>query len=442
LRSSIGFLQTDQSHVLAPFSDRIEVAMKAIREVLAILNMERDYDRQIATGVSHFAHDTGGWRIYLEYDFANRVPDFHHWHGHGIIADLEDETVLRAVLGRGVPTVGIGGAATPNDVPAGISYVATDNIRIAQLAADHLLQRGYHLFGFCGIPRGPNTSWAVAREEAFGRRLAAAGFSCSVFRGRYRRTTRWDSMLDELAQWLEQLPRPIGLMACDDPRARHVLLACRRAGLRVPEDAVVIGVDNDEIMCEMVEPTLTSIQQGTERIGYEAAALLDRMMRSQIRAPRFLTIPPIGIVTRRSTNAMQVDDDAVSKGLQYILDHKSMPISAATVARHVGLSRGMLDIRFHRAIGSSIYATISRSRLNAIRELLVETTLPLKAICPRVGIPNVEYLVTAFRRWTGQTPGEYRKANRPRGALETRDITNSFGSHYILGDPECASKES
>jgi LacI family transcriptional regulator len=307
--------------------------------------------------------------------------------------------------------VGIGGSPT-DLVPSAISYVCTDNVRIGELAAEHLLERGLRQFAYCGIPDSYYNSFAREREEAFRARLLAAGFVCPAFHGRHRHTTKWDSLIDGLAKWLRTLPRPVGLMACDDPRARHVLLACRRAGLAVPDDIAVIGVDNDTIMCEMVEPTLTSVEQGTERIGHEAAALLDRMMKSRRKVRRVLKIPPVGVVVRRSTDIVLVDDAAVAAGLRFIQDHASEAIQTADVARHVGLSRGMLDIRFCRAIGRSVYVEISRTRRTAVRKLLLATDLPLKAIASRTGFSSVEYLVTAFRRWTGQTPGEYRKTNQ------------------------------
>jgi LacI family transcriptional regulator len=380
-------------------------------EVAVILNLNKDYDRKVAASISSYAHTAGNWRIYLEDELANRMPAFHHWRGHGVIADIDDERVLRRVSRLTVPVVGIGG--TPIDLaPPEMSYVYTDNVRIGELAAEHLLERGLRHFAYCGIPYSYYNAFAHEREQAFCGRLRAAGFDCPVFHGRYRYTTNWDALLDALAGWLKTLMRPVGLMACDDPRARHVLLACRRAGLAVPEDVAVVSVDNDPLMCEMVDPTLTSVQQGTERIGYEAAALLDRMMRRRRQVRRVVKVPPIGVVVRGSTNIALVDDDAVAKALRFIQDHVSEAVQTAAVARHVGLSRGMLDIRFCRAIGRSVYAEISRVRQDTVRKLLLTTDLPLKVIASRTGFRNVEYLVTTFRRWSGQTPGEYRKTNQ------------------------------
>lgn len=387
--------------------------MAAPFEVAVVLSLNKDYDRKVAAGVSQYAHEAGTWRVYLDDEPANRVPDVRYWRGHGVIADLDDPRVLHAVLGLALPTVAVGGGVPPALARPGIAAVMTDDARIAELATEHLLERGLRHFAYCGIPASPYTAWAAARERAFRARVAAAGFDCAAFHGRHRYTTRWDSLLDRLAAWLRTLPRPVGLMACDDRRARHVLLACRRAGLGVPEDVAVVGVDNDETMCQMVDPTLTSVEQGAVQIGYRAAAALDRMMRTRRRSAPCLLVPPVGIVTRRSTDVRRVEDAAVAEALRLIRGRPGEPLRAAAVARRVGLSRGMLDIRFRRAIGRSVAAEISRARVEVVCGLLAETDLPLKVIAPRAGFRSVEYLVTAFRRDTGQTPGEYRRAKQP-----------------------------
>src|SRR5437899_1825011 len=136
--------------------------MAIVHEVALIVNLNKDYDRKIAASISRYAHTAGNWRIYLEDELANRMPDFHHWRGHGVIADIDDEQILRRVLRLAVPWVGIGG--TPIDlIPPRIAYVSTDNVRVAQLAAEHLLERGLRHFAYCGIPQTHHNSFARAR---------------------------------------------------------------------------------------------------------------------------------------------------------------------------------------------------------------------------------------------------------------------------------------
>lgn len=388
--------------------------MNICREIAVILNLKRDYDRKIAAGISHYVQEAGDWRVYLEDGSGNQLPALREWDGHGVIADLDDARVLHSVRGLSIPAVGVGGFNNSLPDSLDIAYVATDNVRIADLAAAHLLERGLRRFAYCGLPSNPYTPWVQERELAFVARLRHAGFICAVFRGRHRRPLHWDALLTELAAWLKQQPKPLGLMACNDARARQVLLACRRADLRVPEEVAVIGVDNDRIMCEMAQPPLTSIEQGAEGIGYEAAALLNQLMRKRRRSPAFLAVPPVGIVTRRSTDINLVEDAAVVKALQYLQDHLAEGVHPAVLAQHMHLSRGMLDIRFRRAIGRSIHDEIKRLRLERVRQLLVETGLPTKTIARQAGYSSVEYMSSDFRRAVGSTPGAYRRANHSR----------------------------
>jgi LacI family transcriptional regulator len=388
--------------------------MNVYREVAVILSLNRDYDRKIAVGISRYAHQAGDWRIYLEDEPRNKLPALHDWHGHGIIADLDDKHVERFVMGLAVPVVGVGGFSSPVFRPAGVAYVATDNEGIGLLAAEHLLERGLRNFAYCGIPHGPPTSWSQVRERAFRLRVREAGFSCTTFRGRYRRPRHWDAMLDDLAAWLIRQPKPLGLMACDDPRARHVLLACRRSNLRVPEEVAITGVDNDRIMCEMVQPTLTSIEQGSEQIGYEAASLLDRLMRTRRRDSPFVNVPPTSIITRQSTDIRFLEDAVVAEALEFLQQHLPDRIDPVALAKHMHLSRNMLDIRFRRAIDRSIHGEIKRMRLDVVRRLLATTDLSAKTIARRSGYSSVEYMTTDFRRVVGRTPGAYRRANNVR----------------------------
>ena len=174
-------------------------------EVALILNLNKDFDRKVAASISRYAHAAGNWRIYLEDELANRMPAFEHWRGHGVIAAIEDEQVLRRVRRLNIPVVGIGGSPA-HLVPAELSCVRTDNVRIGQLAAEHLLELGLRHFAFCGVPISHYNAFSREREEAFAARLQAAGFECAAFHGRHRRTTKWNSLLAELATWLREHP--------------------------------------------------------------------------------------------------------------------------------------------------------------------------------------------------------------------------------------------
>ena len=221
--------------------------------------------------------------------------------------------------------------------------------------------------------------------------------------------------------WLDSLPKPVGLMACNDLRARHVLEACQRLGLAVPGDVAVLGVDNDQLICELTRPPLSSIDQSARRIGYEAAAILDRMMTARRgdgdatrSMPTKVVVPPIGVVTRVSTDTLASDDKAVVAMLQAVRASPWQKPRVASVAEAHGLSPATLEHRFQAAVGRSIHAEFVRYRMQRLRRLVVETDLPLKTIATQAGFPSLQYMTTFVRRHTGTTPARLRAMERDR----------------------------
>jgi LacI family transcriptional regulator len=294
--------------------------------VAVVVDPSISYDREIAKGVAQYAREVGDWRLYVEEEQDRRLPDFDAWPGQGIIASFDTESIARRVRAAGMPVVAVGGGGGAFDAASGIPYVDTDNDQIANLAAEHLLERALPHFGFYGLSPSPITVWSDARGDAFARRLHAAGKSVDMLLARHK-STRWSLLQDELKTWLGGLPKPVGIMACDDVRARHVLEACRSLGLRVPHDVAVIGVDDDEFVCELSNPPLSSVAQAARRLGCEAARLLDRLMRPTRFAgnktwsypvPLRTVVPPVGVVARRSTDTLAVDDPVVAATIRSI----------------------------------------------------------------------------------------------------------------------------
>jgi len=269
---------------------------------------------------------------------------------------------------------------------------------------------------YCGYPCIPTNKWSSARAEAFAKRAAQAGCTCDVFTGRHHVACDWDAMQRELTDWLASLSRPVGLMACNDVRARHVLEACRLLGLRVPDDVAVVGVDNNEMMCELSAPPLTSVEQGLRRMGYEAAALLDRLMAGEKPRRRRYVYDPIDVVTRRSTDVLAVDDPEVAAAVHCIQDRACEGIGVPDVADAVGISRSTLERKYEAATGRTVYDDIRRIRIERARQLLLTTNLPLKQVAARSGFKYVTYLSAVFCRHYGCTPAKWREQARCRGA--------------------------
>jgi LacI family transcriptional regulator len=392
--------------------------------VAVILDAARPYDRLIISGVARYAHERGSWSLYVEEDPLQKLPDLARWHGHGIIANFDDRRVARAIRGLSIPIVGVGGGYGWHDPASGIPYVYTDNAAIGRLGAEHLLACGFDSLAFYGYPRTATSGWSEERAKAFKETAKSFGRPCRAFTGRHATARRWEDLQRELCGWIASLPKPVGVMACNDVRARHVLEACRSLGLRVPHDVAVLGVDNDEMICELTDPPLSSIDQAARRIGYEAAAALDRRMRltaSQWRAARSrpaapTVIPPIGVVARMSTDTMATRDEVVLLAVQRLRAKPWSKPDAALIAKEACVSRSTLEHRFRAVVGRSIHDEFVRLRVAGLRRLVAETDLPLKSIASRTGFPSVQYMTTFLRRHTGLTPARLRAVER--GAAE------------------------
>ena len=248
------------------------------------------------------------------------------------------------IVDLGIPVVNLGEESLP-----GVPMVDFDATKIGHMAADHLLQRGLGHFGYVGI-RG--VCWSDRRREAFVGRVTAAGGSCRVCEPTSKGGLHGDFEVehDELARWLTSLPRPVGIMACYDVMGGRVLGICREVGLAVPEEIAVLGVDNDAVLCEVADPPLSSVDQRSERAGYEAASLLDRLMQGE-SFRETVVLDPKGVVPRQSTDVIAVDDPDIQAALRLIRTHACRGLHVEDVAEASPLSRRTLERRFRRLLG-------------------------------------------------------------------------------------------
>ena len=216
-----------------------------------------------------------------------------------------------------------------------------------------------------------------------------------------------------MAAWLAKLPRPIGIMACYDIKAQQLLDVCRELEIAVPEEIAVIGVDNDRLLCDLASPPLSSVAPNTQRTGYEAAELLDRMMAGETIASEAHLIAPLGVETRQSTDVLAIDDADVARAVRFIRQNFRSGINVADVLREVPLSRRILESRFRRTLGRTMHQEITRLRMAHVKRLLADTDLPLTEVAQSSGFEHVEYLSVAFKRETGSTPRDFRRKSRP-----------------------------
>lgn len=365
--------------------------------------------RDILRGIARYLRAHGPWSVYHEpRALEESVPPWlNQWRGDGIIARIQNRPIADAVVGTGLPVVDVLGLVPGLPVP----LVHVDDRAVARLGADHLLERGFRHFGFCAV-EGAN--WSDARQAGFEAIVNQAGCECSICRlpPDTRGLANWEAQQDLLTDWVRSLPRPVGVMVCNDPRGQLVLEAARRAGAAVPEQMAVIGVDNDEPLCEISYPPLSSVQPDHVRVGYEGAALLDRMMRGETAPQTPVYVPPAGLVTRLSTDVLAIDDPLVATAVRFIREYACDGIGIDDIVAHLPLSRSTLQRRFRRVLGRSVHDEILRIRLRRVQELLVDTELPLESVADKAGFAHRQYLGEVFKARTGYTLAQYRARSR------------------------------
>jgi LacI family transcriptional regulator len=388
---------------------------QTLRRIVLIYDARRAYDLKVMSGVASYLQENDHCSIYMEQNALKdqRLPNLHSWGGDGIIADFDDPTVAESVTKSRLPVVGFGSGYGWYAHRSSIPYFRTNNQAIASMAAEHLLERGLHHFAFCGYAYTPINGWSEEREQAFCKYIKSKGFATDIYRGRHKTTRQWASVQSSLGAWLVSLPKPLGIMAANDTRARHVLETCRAFRLRVPEEVAIIGVDNDDLLCRLSNPALSSIEQGAWRIGYEAAALLDGMMSGKKAARRHIVVDPHGLVTRRSTDVFAVDDPLVANAMTFIQRHAINGIKVPDVVNAVGVSRSGLETRFEKLLGYTVRDAIRQVKLERTRRLISETKLPLKQIAGTTGFKSIQHMTTVFGKAFGYSPAKYRRQVGP-----------------------------
>lgn len=375
----------------------------ATRHVALLVETSNAYARGLLVGVHRYLLERPGWSIYLG-EHSRHESDLswlEGWSGDGVLARIENEETARQVRRLKVPAVDLSAARLAPEFPC----VETDDDAIARQALQHFVERGVRHFAFCGDSR---FGWSVKRQAWFAQHVQGHG---DHFAFELRAAGTAGDNRRSLVAWLRSLPKPVGVLACYDIAGQEVLEACKIAGLAVPDSVLVLGVDNDEMLCTLATPPMSSVQPDTRRTGYLAAQLLDEMMDGHELPPEMHLIPPLRIVARRSSDVFSVDDPLVASALRLIRDHARDGISVAEVSRHVSLSRRALDYRFTALLGRTVHDEIERVRMERLAELLLQTDWTLPQIAEYLGFAHSEYMGVAFRRFTGMPPGAYRRAN-------------------------------
>lgn len=377
------------------------------RRVALVVESSGASGREILRGIARYARQHGPWSLYHEPSHWPEVlpPWLARFDGDGIIVRVRNRRTAARLARLRIPIVDVQG----NVPDAGIPLVQVDDAAVARLAAEHFFDRGFRHFACCGIG-GP--VWSQRRCAAFVALVGESGRECQRHELPPRETKAWFSRAAErrLDRWVQGLAKPVAIMAANDTAAQKVLDACRRQGLMVPEEVAVLGVDNDETLCEICDPMLSSIVPVHDLVGYHAAELLERIIEGEPAPTEPIFLKPTTVVVRRSTDVLALDDRDVATAVRFIREQACQGIGVEDVARHLALSYSTLQRRFHAALARSVHDEIVRVRLERASELLSKTQLPLARVAELSGFGHQEYLGAVFKARLGVTPRQYRTA--------------------------------
>jgi len=376
--------------------------MGRIPKVVLLVESSRASGRAVLRGVANYARYHGPWSFFWEPAGLEKAgPMLKTLGADGVV--LRDVDNLSRARRFGIPAVVVG--YSREEIP-GLINVVTDSVRIGRMAAEHLQQCGFKRFAICSYDKTP---WAEQRARSFAETIKAAGHEVFSYLAPPPARVNWLKERRRMAAWLHSLPKPVGVMTCNDDCGVQVMEACKVAGLAVPDAVGVIGADDDELVCGLADPAMSSVALNFERAGFEAAQALDKLMQQRTDAASQIIVQATHIVARRSTDVVAVEDEPVAKAMRFIRDHARASVAVAEVARAAGLSRRVLERRFRRELNSSILAEIRRVRTDQIARLLVETHLPVSDIAESLGFADPQHFARYFRSGKQLTPLAYRK---------------------------------
>ena len=385
-------------------------------KVALLIETSRGYGRGLLRGIMKYSRLHGPWQFHLTPgDFEQIVPRMKDWEGHGIIARVIHQKTADLLLKTGLPFVALD---LPESIAAafrrkGTRFVelASDSEGAVHMAVEHILQKQFRHFAFVGYH---GQVWSEKREKHFVNRISQEGYNVHLYRTPVHQglPLRWEKEEPILAQWLQTLPKPIGLMACNDQRGREVLDACSLAEIAVPEEIAVVGIDNDELLCELSFPPLSSVALNAVQGGYLAAMTLHEMIAKTSRTYKKIIVPPLHVIERRSTESVAIDDPEVAAALQFIHTQSPIGLTIDSVVASTCVSRRILEIRFRKLLKSTILQEIQKVRVGRAKRLLLETDYSIEKIAEMVGFATGSYFVQFFRGETGMTPAKFKRKSQ------------------------------
>ena len=381
--------------------------MKKIPKILVLVEPSREYARGILSGLAQYSQIHGPWMFVSSLPFYLTAPGDEmtsSWIDSlaidGII--LQARFITDRIRQLGVPLIALDASTRLKDIPK----IYTNDQSIGQIAADHLMERGFSHYAFCGYD---HLGWSQRRCESFKKAVEAAGHHCYIYRqpAEERTLQFWTEEYLAIIDWLDRLPRPLGLMACNDDRGQYILEACKVAGHAVPEEIAVVGADDDQLKCRFTAPPLSSVSLNLEKAGYQVGELMNKLLHGQ--TANDVRVDPKAVVSRQSTDIIAVEDPEVSEALRFIREHGTEVIQVSDVVQALCISRRTLYSKFRKTLGRSVHDEIVRVRLKRIHTLLTDTKLSIAWIAETMGFSGPDKLYRFFYRETGKTPTAFRK---------------------------------
>jgi len=375
----------------------------------------------IMAGVTEYSHNKGDWQLIVWPDSSQESLSFLKQRGcEGAFVSVETATKAKELLQIGMPVIAVSTLQDMFNFP----FISANSEQVAQLACEYLLKRKFKNFAFFGLTQA---RWSRERMEYFSSCLAQAGYEIHLFKKEQTPITNdftsftklWinttlNTGQQKLVEWLKELPKPIAVLASCDILACHLSNVAKEAGLNIPDEITILGVDNNQALCNICDPPLSSIALNFKKAGYDAAELLDKIISGQeAMEGQCIDIQPTHVETRGSTDMFAIDDPDIVQALKYIKQNSNKPLQVNEVASYVYISKRSLQLRFRKALGRSIHDEIVHAHFEIAKAMLVETNLSIDEIASRSGFHYTSNMRRAFRQITGLLPQKYRQQNRP-----------------------------
>lgn len=383
-------------------------------KILLLTDFSSGYSRSLLENVVRYAREVGPWAFYRMplyfrelYGDEGVVEWAKKWGADAIIAQFSD--IDLSVLNQlNIPII----VQNYKERSSGISNLTGDYFGTGVIAANFFLHKGYKSFAYYGLT---DTVWGRERGEGFKKIVNNKGYEVYEFNNRKRvPSEKWSFDVEQVSRWLLSLPKPIALFACDDYYALQITEVCKMYDISIPEEIAVLGVDNDKLLCNISDPQLSSIELDIENGGYEAGKLLHQFIEKKIIAPVDIIIKPIRIVPRASTERFAVSDRHIEQLLQYIDNNYQNPLSVDELTQIIPFSRRVLEKKFKRETGTSVYQYLLDLRIEKFADLLITTDLPLIEAATRSGFTDYKNISRIFTKAKEMTPLQYRKRFTPK----------------------------